>query len=129
MAIHYKIRKKANYINREEPAMYYMTAASFKCISRSLLISHMSHNTSMTKQEARTALDSIYKSLLHFLELGFNVSLGDLGYFGVSLRSHGCLNPEEVSADKLKEVKPQFTPSKKFYRDVNELPVHKFPSK
>lgn len=128
MPIHYTVREKANYINREEPPKYYMTAVSFNCISRTRLINHMAHNTSMTKEEARTALNSIYDSLLHFLELGFNVSLGDLGYFSLSLRSHGSPTPKDVTADKLKEIKPQFNPGKKFYRDVNKIPVHKFPS-
>ena len=127
MAIHYKIRKKANYINREESPKYYMTTASLKFIKRSQLIKHMSHNTSMTKEEARAALDSIYDSLLHFLELGFNVGLGDLGYFSLSLRSHGSLDPQAVTADNLKEIKPQFNPTKKFYKDINKFPVTKFP--
>lgn len=129
MAIHYKIRKKENYINRSEPPKYYMIANSFKCISRTLLIEHMAHNTSMTKQEARMALNSIYDSLLHFLELGFNVSIGDLGYFALSLRSQGSLTPEEVTPDKLKEIKLQFNPSKKLHRAVNKISVHKFNSR
>lgn len=127
MVIHYKIKRKVNCINREDPPKYYMTAASFKCIDRDQLIKHMSHNTSMTKEEARMTLDTVYESVLHFLELGFNVGLGDLGHFGVSLRSRGSEDPKSVSADNLREIKPQFTPSKKFYRDVNSIPVEKFP--
>lgn len=50
MAIHYEIREKANYINRERPSVFYMAAISFKCISRRHPTNHMTHNISITEK-------------------------------------------------------------------------------
>ncbi len=116
---------KVHALNRELLASYYLSAKSVGSISRNELIEDMVRNTSLTKQEASTAVDYLFDPVPGFPDPGFTVKPGDIGYFKVTLRSEGSKTPEEATPDKIKGKYLRFIPGKAMRGLVKNFSVEK----
>ncbi|MDH8702592.1 putative histone-like DNA-binding protein [Dysgonomonadaceae bacterium PH5-43] len=127
MAVHYVVQQKRNPGDEAAPKKYYLVAKSLPAVSRKVFINDMVRNTSLTSNEAATALDYLFDVLPHYLALGHTVQLGELGYFRVTLKSEGSENPEEATPDKIKGKKLRFVCGSKIRTEISNLQVEKFP--
>ena len=75
MSIYYRVQQRINPQDRAGNKKYYLIQRSLDYIGRKELLENMCHNTSLTPQEASTALDYFFKSVPMFLKLGFTVGL------------------------------------------------------
>ena len=127
MAIFYRVQQRINPQDRVGDKKYYLIQRSLDYIGRKRLIEDMCSNTSLTPQEASTALDYFFDSVPKFLKLGFTVGLQGLGYFYTSIKSRGSDTLAEATAHKKLVTKVQFIAGKEFRDDINNTPIEKFP--
>ena len=128
MSIYYRVQQRINPQDPKGDKKYYLIQRSFGYIGRTKLIDDMCTNTSLTPQEASTALDYFFASIPKFLKLGYTVGLEGLGHFYTSIQSLGSDTLKEATAHKKLVTKVQFIAGKKFRDDINETPIKKFPS-
>ena len=88
----------------------------------------MVRNTSLTKKEAETRIDYLFEAFPHFLELGYTVQLGEVGYFRLTFNSEGSDTAEEVSRDKIKKTRLRFICGRNIRDLINKFSIEKFPT-
>jgi nucleoid DNA-binding protein len=87
------------------------------------LLDAVCEETTLNRDEARTAVNRIFKKAGDFIELGFSVHLGDLGYIHVTLKSDGANTPGEVTATRVTDIVPRFVFGKKTARQYQNAKV------
>jgi len=120
MSIFYRIQQRINPQDRNGNKKYYLIQRSIGYIGRKRLIEDMCCHTSLTPQEASTALDYFFESVSKFLKLGFTVGLQGLGHFYTSIKSQGSDTMEEATAKNKLVTKVQFIAGKEFRDDINQ---------
>ena len=127
MAVRYITVELESPSNRTLPKKFYLIEKSVGHIDRDYLIKDMVRNTSLTEMEAATGIDYLFSAIPRFLELGFTVQLGRLGYFKISIRSRGSDTAAEATPDKITGIRLHFYPGVDIREDVNRFSVEKFP--
>ena len=127
MSVRYVPVLLGNPMDPSEPKKFYVNSKSIGNIDRDSLIADMVRNTSLTAMEAATGIDYLFSSIPRFLELGFTVQLGALGYFLVSIKSEGSDIIDDATPDKIKSMHLRFIPGAEIRKTVNEFAVQKYP--
>ena len=127
MAVRYNVVELGNPSDQTAPKKFYLIEKSVGSINREYLIKDMVRNTSLTQMEAATGIDYLFEAIPRFLELGFIVQLGRLGYFKVSIRSEGSDVEKDATPDKIKGIRLRFIPGADIREEVNKFFVEKFP--
>lgn len=128
MSVRYRILPIKNPQDPTAQEKFYYVAKSIGSIDRDYLIRDMVRNTSLTKQEAATAIDYLFEAIPRFLELGFTVQLGRIGYFMITIKSEGSDTKEAATLEKVKNIRLHFVPGEDIRTEVNNYPLDKFPS-
>lgn len=129
MPIFYNVRKKVCSFAQGRKERYFLIAKSWDRVSYEDLIEQMVRHTSLTREEAKTALAYLQESIIQLLKLGCTIDLGYLGHLMVTIQSEGSDTPEEATVDKIRNKRICFVPAKKLREAVRRLPVEHFPDK
>ena len=127
MSVRYVNAPLGNPQNPSAPKKIYLIEKCIGSVDRNYLIKDMVRNTSLTPMEAATGIDYLFSAIPRFLELGFTVQLGTMGYFKVSIKSEGSDTLEEATPEKIKSMHLRFIPGHEIRKQVNEFAVEKFP--
>lgn len=125
MSIRYRVLPLKNPRDLTAPERFYLREKSIGRIGREYLIKDMVRNTSLTQAEAATGIDYLFEAVPRFLELGFTVQLGRVGYFTVTINSEGSDTMEEATVDKLKGIHLRFIPGADIRNEVNNYSLEK----
>ena len=128
MSVRYVNVLMGNPMDDSAPKKFYLIAKSVGNVDRNYLIKDMVRNTSLTPMEAATGIDYLFSAIPRFLELGFTVQLGDMGYFKVSIRSEGSDTQDKATPDKIQGMFLRFIPGADIREQVNGFSVEKFPT-
>ncbi|MDL2323453.1 HU family DNA-binding protein [Bacteroidales bacterium OttesenSCG-928-A17] len=129
MALHYVVQSRKNPKDMGAPVKYYLIAKSLPAIDRKTFVEDMVRNTSLTKNEAITALDYLFESLPRYIALGHSVKLGELGSFRATIQSIGSDNEEDATPDKVTKQRVIFKFGKETRQLINNISLEKFPGK
>lgn len=127
MSIRYRILPLKNPRDLMAPEKYYLIEKSIGSIGRNYLVKDMVRHTSLTKQEAETGIDYLFDAIPRFLELGFTVQLGRIGYFMTTIKSEGSDTEKEATVDKVRRIRLNFVPGEDIRTEVNNYSLEKFP--
>lgn len=127
MAIHYVVQSKKNPRKPDEDPKYFLIARSLPPVDRNTFIEDMVRHTSLTKNEAASAIDYMFESLPRYIALGHTVLLGELGFFRVVISSFGSENPQDALPNKIRRKRVVFFFGRKFRDLINSLPVQEYP--
>jgi nucleoid DNA-binding protein len=89
------------------------------------LLDAVCEETTLNRDEARMAVNRIFKKAGDFIELGFSVHLGDLGYIHVTLKSNGVNTPGEVTAAQVTDIVPRFVFGKKLRDNIKNAKLER----
>ena len=127
MSVRYVTTELGNPQNVMAPKKFYLTEKSIGSIDRNYLIKDMVRNSSLTPMEAATGIDYLFEAIPRFLELGFTVQLGELGYFKVFIQSEGSDVVDEATPDKIRGIRMRFMPGEGIRERVKDFSVKRFP--
>ena len=127
MSVRYVTTLLGNPADPSAPKKHYLIERCLGNIDRDYLIKDMVRNTSLTAMEAATGIDYMFNAIPRFLELGFTVQIGTMGFFKVSIKSEGSDTQDEATPDKIKSKHLRFYPGRDIRKTINELPVEKYP--
>jgi predicted histone-like DNA-binding protein len=125
MSLLYRVIPRKNPQKPEEPAKYHAQASSRGKITVEQLLDAVCEETTLNRDEARMAVNRIFKKAGDFIDLGFNVHFGDLGYIHVSLKSKGVDTPEEVTAAQVTDIVPRFVFGKKLRDSIKNAKLER----
>ena len=128
MSVRYVNAQLRNPQDPTAPRKFYLVGKSVGNVDRDYLIKDMVRNTSLTPMEAATGIDYLFSSIPRFLELGFTVQLGAMGYFKVMIQSEGSDTKDEATPDKIKGMRLRFIPGAEIRERVKGFSVEKFPT-
>ena len=128
MPVRYVNAQLRNPQDPTAPRKFYLVGKSVGNVDRDYLIKDMVRNTSLTPMEAATGIDYLFSSIPRFLELGFTVQLGAMGYFKVMIKSEGSDTKDEATPDKIKGMRLRFIPGAEIRERVKGFSVEKFPT-
>lgn len=112
MSIQYRVIQKRNPQDPEGPKKYYINAKSRGTISLEQLLKAVSDAMTVEPDEVRLAVNRTFEKTMEFLEMGFTVSYGDLGYFAVKVSCNGVDTEAEATPDKVTGKRGVFYPGK-----------------
>lgn len=121
MSIPYVKRMRKNPMEPMSIPKYYITAKAYSHVKRETLVDDMVRNTSLTKQEAETALHYLFEAIPRYLALGNTVQLGPLGYFKYTISSEGITDPNKISASMIKTIRLKFIPGRELREQVRRF--------
>ena len=101
------------------------TKPHFDAVGREFLINDMVLNTSLTFNEAATAIDYLFRSIPKYISLGHTVIIGKMGYFTIGIKSEGSATEEEATLDKIKRKRLIFIAGPEVRKLINDLPAEK----
>ena len=110
MSIQYRVIQKRNPQDPEGPKKYYINAKSRGTISLEQLLKAVSDAMTVEPDEVRLAVNRTFEKTMEFLEMGFTVSYGDLGYFAVKVSCDGADTEEKATPDKVSNKRAVFFP-------------------
>jgi nucleoid DNA-binding protein len=125
MSLLYRIIPKRNPQNKEAAPKHYAVATSRGMIQLEQLLDAICEGTTLNRDEARMALNRLFKKAEEFMTLGFSVHLGNLGYMHVSMKSKGADKPEEATASMITDIVPRFVFGRKLRDSVKKIPVER----
>ena len=128
MSVRYVNAQLRNPQDPTAPRKFYLIGKTVGNVDRDYLIKDMVRNTSLTFMEAATAIDYLFTSIPRFLELGFTVQLGAMGYFKIIIKSEGSDTQDEATPDKIRSMHLKFIPGAEIRQRVNGFSVEKFPT-
>jgi predicted histone-like DNA-binding protein len=103
----------------------YAEAVSRGTINHEQLLDAVCEETTLNRDEARMAFNRLFKKAGEFLELGFNVHLGELGYMHLTTKSVGVEKPEEVTAATITDVVPHFVFGRKLRTSLKKVKLER----
>lgn len=108
MSLLYNVVQKKNPQDKNANGKYYLVAKSRGSVSWEELLDAACEGTTADRDEVRLAMSRVFKKAENYLDLGFNVSLGDMGYLELSLRSEGARSEGEAIASSVEDIVPHF---------------------
>jgi nucleoid DNA-binding protein len=125
MSLLYRIIPRKNPQDRTVAPKYYATPVSRGTIQMEQLLDAICDDTTLNRDEARMACNRLFKKAEEFMNLGFNVHLGELGYMHVTMKSDGVDTPEEATASMITDIVPRFVFGRKSRENVKRIPVER----
>ena len=127
MGFFYKLKPVTDNINTKENAVKGFTAMAVSAgtIDLPKLAEYLSNRTTFSKQEAKGILELAVDGVEHYLGLGHNVSLGDLGTFSVSAESKVVQDKNEIRGTAVKMKRIVYRPSKAMTQRLKDVPFER----
>jgi predicted histone-like DNA-binding protein len=125
MSLKYRVIPRKNPQDRNAASKYYASATSRGSIDLEQMLDAICEGTTLDRDEARMAINRLFIKTEDFLNLGFNVHLGGLGYMHVTTKSDGVDRPEDATASMIKDIVPRFVFGKKLRDRMRKIQVER----
>lgn len=125
MSLLYRPVKRKNPQQPSAPVKWYAVAVSRGSVGMEQLLSAACEGSTLDRDEMRMGLNRAFGKVAEYLDLGFNVDLGELGHIGVSLRSKGADAPEEATATLVTDIVPHFVFGKNLRERIRKCKVER----
>ena len=121
MGLQYRKAKVRLTYREEKPEVYKLRQLTYPQVSTNQLVSEISINTGTTK----AVIDALTNRLVHYMEIGHGVKMGDFGSFKPTFNSKTVkaladLDDEEaLKTVKIKKI--QFYPGKQLHQMIQNI--------
>ena len=113
--IDYSVYLAPNPANKEEAPKAYAKNQVRELMSFAKFTNHIAeHNGVFSRGNVKGVISDMCECLVEQLLNGNKVQLGELGTFGLTLKSKGAPSKEEYTTDYIKSLNVQFTPGSDF---------------
>lgn len=118
----YKLIQKANPLEPDIERKWYASPVKAGTINNYQLSKSISGKSFLARGAVMNVIENIVDEIPRYLIEGYSVNLNNFGTLRLSLSSEGVENPEEFTADNIKNMRVVFTPSpelKKAFQKIN----------
>lgn len=119
----YKLIQKANPLEPDKPRKWYASAVKAGTINNYQLSKGIASKSSLTRGAVMNVIENMVDEIPRYLIEGYSVNLNNLGTLRLSLSSEGVENPEDFTAENIKNMRVVFTASPEFKKTLQNMPL------
>ena len=117
-----KTKRKLGFLD-EKPEVYKIQQLTYPMVTFAQLVSECSNSCGVNTAQTKAVIDALVNRMVHYMEIGHGVKMGDFGSFKPVFTSKVAQTLEEATVDTVKQKKLQFFPGKAFRNMLGELSI------
>lgn len=127
MGLQYRKAKVTLTFRDEKPQVYKLMQLTYPAVTSAQLVNECSNSCGVNPAQTKAVIDALINRLVHYMEIGHGVKMGDFGQFKPVFLSKtvktldGLEGDEAMKTIKVKRV--QFFPGKAFKDMLANLPI------
>ncbi len=107
----------------EKPEVYKLRQLTFPQVTFAQLVKECSDSCGVNTAQTKAVLDALINRLVHYMEIGHGVRMGDFGSFKPVFTSKAAKTLEECDETTIRQKKVTFYPGKAFKDMLDDLTV------
>lgn len=123
MAIHYVKGTRKLAFKEGKPTVAVLKPVRFPNITSEELVTEIAATQGVTRAQAKGVLEAYIDRLVHYMEIGHGVQMGEFGIFKVTFSAKSADDAEKLGVDSIKSRKILFTPGRAFRKMLKGLAV------
>jgi len=96
---------------------------AYQNVSFDMLVEEIAQTQGITKTMAKAVVEAYINRLIHYMELGLGVQMGDFGIFKPAIRTKTTANVENLTTDRITAKRIQFLPGRAFRQMLKNLSI------
>ena len=117
----FKLTQKKNPMKKDEPAKWYAIPSIVNRLTTRTVCKVVTRNTTTAPTEAESTFNLVCDGIVHELQQGNSVQLGELGWLRLSFGSEGVEDLTKFdAASMIKNLKVIFSPSKTLLSSIEQ---------
>ena len=117
----FKLTQKKNPMKKDEPAKWYAIPSVVNRLTTRTVCKVVTRNTTTAPTEAESTFNLVCDGIVHELQQGNSVQLGELGWLRLSFGSEGVEDLTKFdAASMIKNLKVVFSPSKTLLSSIEQ---------
>ena len=123
MGIQYRKARVVLNFKKDKPVVYKIAQVNVPAITYKQLVNECSVSCGVNSSMTRAVTDALLDRLIHYMEIGHGVKLGEFGTFKPTFRSKTVHNIEDADASTVTQKSIRFYPGKDFREMLKALAV------
>jgi len=107
----------------EKPEVYKLQQITLPQITTEQLIAECSNSCGVNGAQTKAVIDALVNRLVHYMEIGHPVKVGDFGSFSPRIRTKVSATLENLSSENVRQKVIRFNPGKALRDMISENPV------
>lgn len=125
MSVKFTVTPRKDPRDQNSQAKYYATVKSNGRADTHAIAKSINSMSTVSSVDTAAVLEAFLNVVPEKVADGNIVELGDFGTFSVSVSSEGAVEPNEVTARSITDVRVLFTPGKRFKQALNAAEFQK----
>ena len=121
MGIQYRKTKITLNYREEKPQVYKLQQLTYPAVTFAQLVNECSSSCGVNPAQTKAVIDALVNRLVHYMEIGHGVKMGDFGSFKPTFNCKSAPTLEEATIEKIKVKKVQFYPGKAFKQMLKDM--------
>ena len=117
-----KTKKVLNMLE-EKPEVYKLQQIILPQVTTAQLINECSKSCGVNTSQTKAVIDALVDRLIHYMEIGHPVKVGEFGSFSPRIRTKVSTKLEKLSVENVKQKVIRFIPGKALRDMIAENPV------
>lgn len=123
MGLQYRKRKMILNFLEEKPEVYKASQINYPAVSFKQLVNECSNSCGVNPSQTQAVVTALIDRLVHYMEIGHPVKMGDFGSFKPAFRSKCTTKIDKVTADTVTKKIIRFYPGKAFREMLTEMTI------
>ena len=123
MGLQYRKAKVTLNYREEKPQVYKLRQLTFPQVNTANLINECANSCGVNATQTKAVIDALVNRLVHYMEIGHGVKMGDFGSFKPVFNSKTVKTLEDATLETVKAKKILFFPGKAFKQMLEALPI------
>lgn len=126
MALIYEVKKTTLNFKKEKPTVYKVAAVRQQTVGFDALVKEVGNSCGVHRTQTKAVVEALIDRLIHYMDLGLPVNVGELGSFKPTVRTKVKETAEEVNADNVVSRVVRFYPGKRLKEMLEDLSIQTF---
>lgn len=123
MALQYRKAKITLNYREEKPEVFKAMQLTYPKVTYEQLVEEIAQSRGVNTNSTRAVVDALLNRLVHYMEIGHGVKMGDFGSFKPTFNCKSAPTLEETTIETIKVKKVQFYPGKAFKQMLKDMSV------
>ena len=123
MGLQYRKAKVTLNFREEKPQVYKLQQLTYPAVTTAQLVNECSNSCGVNATQTKAVIDALVNRLVHYMEIGHGVRMGDFRSFKPVFTSKTAQSLEEATPETIKVKKVQFFPGKAFKNMLDGLSI------
>lgn len=123
MGVQFRKTKMVLNFLEDKPEVYKIAQVNFPIVSFQELIDECSTSCGVNTNQTKAVIDALVNRIVHYMQIGHGVRMGDFGTFKPAFRAKTAKNMEDATAKTVTRKVIRFYPGHDFRNMLNEMSV------